>query len=796
MLISRKWLSQYMDLSDISDEDFADAITEAGLEVEGIEPLSQGTNLTIGEVLTCEMHPDSDHLHICTVDIKDKVEQIVCGAPNVEKGQKVIVAKVGAKLPGGEIKAGSIRGIESNGMICSLAELGVSSNLLSEESKNGIEVLAEDAPIGHGNPLAYLGLDDTIFDVGLTPNRNDCQSAWAMAIECAAILKKKITLPDYDGVSNKGSKTNLKIVSETKKCPAFLGKIVNQVTIKESPKWIKDLLLASGIKSINNVIDISNLVMLETGQPMHFYDIEAIPNQEITIVDGLNTKYRALDENEYDVQPEDIMITTNHNPIGFAGIMGGNDSKVKDSTKGIIIESASFDYVSIRNTARRLNLNTDASLRFQKGIEPLAIYKAMDRAIQLLEEYADASGLEETVIYQTEQYEPLQIEVDSNRINHMLGTDFKIEEMVAVLDRLSFNPQVNEHLIILTIPSYRTDLKIEADIAEEIIRMIGYDRLQSTLPLLPETEGALSSRQVMRRKIRTQLNSAGLYEARTYTLISDATLEDAILSAGDAQRLAVAMSEERKHIRTSILPSLLDAVSYNQKRSVKDVALFEISSVYSKEKEVEHFAIAMEGSLQKSRWQNLDIKADFYTLKGLLLNILTTYGFEGTRVIVKENTLDTKHFHPYRSACIYIGKDLFAIFGEIHPAMSKQYEVSRLVMAEANMEVLLSNKASKVKYSPISKFPSVTRDLALVVENHINVRTLIDLIRKNGKQYVSDVEVFDVYTGEHVASGYKSIALSITFQSKEKTMTEEEITAICTKIMDILEKETGAQLRA
>lgn len=796
MLISRKWLSQYMDLSDISDAAFADAITQAGLEVEAIHPLSSGTNLAIGEVLSCEMHPDSDHLHICQVDLKDQVEQIVCGAPNVAKGQKVIVAKVGAKLPGGEIKAGSIRGVASNGMICSLAELGVDPHLLSEESKNGIEVLSADAPIGHTDPLAYLGLNDTVFDVGLTPNRSDCQSVWAMAVECGAILHKEVMLPRVEGASQKGSSTKLKIASKTAKCPTFLGKVVNHVTIKESPQWMKELLLASGMKSINNVVDISNIVMLETGQPMHFYDIDAIPAQEITVVDGLHTTYTALDGNEYEVLPDDIMITTEAKPIGFGGVMGGDDSKIEATTKGIIIEAASFDHVSIRNTARRLNLNTDASLRYQKGIEPLAVYKAMDRAIALLEQYADASGLEETVVYETKQYEPTVLTVDADSINAMLGTDFTVEEMIEVLADLKLSPIVRDHKIDLCIPSYRSDLKIEADIAEEIIRIIGYDRLPSTLPLLPESEGALSPRQAMRRKIRTQLNQAGLYEARTYTLISDAFLEDAILSAGEAVRLAVPMSEERKSIRTSVLPSLLDAVSYNQNRSAKDVALFEISSVYSTEKEVEHLAIAMEGALQKSRWQNIEIKADFYTLKGLLMNLLQTFGFEGTRISVKENTVDTTHFHPYRSACLYIGKDLFAVFGEIHPAMAKRYDVSRLVMAEANIEVLLANRASKIKYEPISKFPSVVRDLALVVSQAVNAQQLIDIIRKNGKQYVSHVEVFDVYTGEHVAKGYKSIALSITFGSHEKTLTDEEISAVNAKIMDALQKETNAQLRA
>ena len=387
MKISKKWLSQYMDLSDMSIEEIADKITSAGLEVEGIEKMSQGSNLVIGKVISCEDHPDSDHLHVCQVDLGDKIEQIVCGAPNVTAGQKVIVARVGAKLLGGDIKAGVIRGQESNGMICSLLELGVDPHQLSEESKNGIEVLDEDAPVGNENPLGYLALDDEILDVGLTPNRNDCMAAWSMALETGAILHKEVNIPYVEGASNVGEASRLIVRSETEKCPLFLGKVINSVTIKPSPKWMQELLMAAGMKSINNVVDISNIVMLETGQPLHFYDLDAIPAQEITVKDQQRFDYTALDGESYHIEEDDIVITTEGKPIGIAGIMGGDDSKIEETTKGIIIEAAIFHHVSIRNTSRRLNLGTDASVRYQKGIEPMATFKAVDRAVQLLIEY-------------------------------------------------------------------------------------------------------------------------------------------------------------------------------------------------------------------------------------------------------------------------------------------------------------------------------------------------------------------------------------------------------------------------
>lgn len=800
MRISKKWLSQYMDLSDMTIEEIADKVTSAGLEVEGIDKMSEGSNLVIGHVISCVDHPDSDHLHVCKVDLGDCVEQIVCGAPNVAEGQNVIVARVGAKLPGGEIKAGVIRGQESNGMICSLLELGVDPHQLNEESKNGIEVLDADAPVGNQDPLGYLGLDDEILDVGLTPNRNDCMAAWSMALETGAILQKEVKIPYVEGAANIGETSKLIVKSETEKCPLFLGKVINSVTIKPSPKWMKELLMAAGMKSINNVVDISNIVMLETGQPLHFYDINAIPAQEITVKDKLNCDYIALDGETYHLEEDDIVITTEGKPIGIAGIMGGDDSKIEETTTGIIIEAAIFNHVSIRNTSRRLNLGTDASVRYQKGIEPMATFKAMDRAVQLLMEYADATGIEETKQYGDNNYTPVEFDVNLDRINTLLGTDFNEEEVCKVLDNLHLEPSKHGEDIHVKIPSYRTDLLIEADIAEEIIRILGYDRLPSTMPKMPSTVGELNKRQQLRRKFRNTLSSLGYNEAITYSLVGKKEIEDALMADKEIIELAAPMSEDRKYVRSSILPSLLECVSYNQARSIKDVALYEISNVYGKNHVEERLTIAASGALQENRWQKYRVEADFYTMKGLLDALLESIGFSGNRVVWKENTLDTTHFHPYRSAEVYLGKQLLGIVGQIHPAMEQKYDVATTVALEINLEVLLSNKASKVKFTEVSKYPSVSRDLAFVVNEDVKVSDIINSIRKNGKlnkeNIIQNVEVFDVYTGEHVEKGYKSIALSIIFQSNERTLKDEDINQIHDKILETLKTELNAQLRA
>ncbi len=800
MKISRKWLSQYMDVSDLTIEEMADKITDAGFEVEGIEYMSQGTNLVIGYVEECFDHPDSDHLHCTKVNVGDEVLSIVCGAPNVAAGQKVIVALPGAKLPGGQIKSGKIRGQESNGMICSLLELGVDPHVLSEEQKNGIEVLNEDAPVGNREPLKYLGLDDEILDIGLTPNRNDCLAAFNMGVEAGAILERKAVLPEFEGASDFGTPTKLVVSSETAKCPLFYGKVIGSVTIKESPKWMKELLRASGVHSINNVVDISNIVMLETGQPMHFYDKDAIKDQEITVKDGLSVDYTALDGITYKLLPEDAVITNNGKPIGIAGIMGGDDSKILDTTSGLIIECAMFNHVAIRNTAKRLNLNTESSQRYSKGIEPLAAKKAVDRAVQLLVEYADAKDIEETVCYGDAGYTPLSLDFTADDINDRLGTDFTKEEVVSVFERLVWDPEVNEDTITVHVPSTRMDVEGKADLSEEVIRLLGYDRLPSTLPLMEMTEGKLDPRQRLTRMTRAFFTGQGLQDCVTYTLVSTEKKDNAILNDGEAVQLAVPMSEERRYVRTSILPSLLDVVAYNHARSVKDINVFEFSDVATKAGSGTHIAFVLSGSLQQSRWAGFNLPSDFYTAKGLIQAYFDLIGINEQRIFFKNNRYDTVHFHPYRSAEVWIGKDRVGVFGQIHPKYAAVTDTKGVVMAEMDFNTILNIKKSKIKYAPMSKYPGVQRDLAFVVERSVPVQKAVDLIRKQGKinneWIIRDVEVFDIYEGEHVKENEKSVALSVHFQSDTHTLKDEEINTVFDKILKELETELQAQLRS
>lgn len=796
MKVSVNWLKEYVSLDGVTPESLANALTTAGLEIEGVDPVASGNNLTIGKVLTCVPHPDSDHMNVTTVEYGEGPVQIVCGAPNCRVGINVIVAKIGAELPGITIKASTIRGVDSNGMLCSIKELGVNEKYLTEKQNSEIEELPEDAPIGCDDVLKYLGLDDVVLDASQTPNRADCMAMWSFAKEVGAVLRREVQLPECKGVANQGKETSLKIASETEKCPYILGKIIGKLVVKESPEWMKNYLHAAGIRAINNVVDISNYVMLETGQPLHFYDLAKMPKKEITVVDDMEMKLTALDGIEYEAIKGDMIITTGGEATGIAGIMGGDDSKIDENTTGIIIEAAHFNHVSIRNTSKRLGLITEAASRFTKGLEPLAQEKAMDRAVQLLVELALASEIEETVETGSTNYKPIQVKETIEHCNTLLGTNFTMEQIIDVLRALDFNPQVNGSTFTCTIPSYRTDILIAQDIDEEIIRLIGYDSLPTTFPIMAATAGQLSHRQNMRRTTKHVLTGIGLSEIVTYTLVKEKFINDAVLPFGEHISLASPMSEDRKYIRNSLMRSMFECLSYNQARKAENVNLFEVSNVYEKNIVQERCGLLISQSLQKSRLQNISIPSDYYTMKGIILSWLEKLGYNESRIYIKENTIDTVHFHPYRSAAVYLQNELIGLFGEVHPQLVKEFDITPCVYAEINLDVLVANKTSKVKFVPLDRYPSISRDIALVVKKDITAQSILDLIQKVGKALVKSTEVFDVYEGEHVEQGYKSIALNIIYQAKDHTLTDEEVSKTHQEILGNLEQQLDAKLRS
>jgi phenylalanyl-tRNA synthetase beta chain len=790
--VSKKWLNDYVSIYDIASEELADRLTIAGLEVEGIESLACNADLVIGQVLTCERHPDSDHLSVTTVNCGDKVEQIVCGAPNVAKGQKVIVARLGAVLPQITIKKAVVRGVESCGMICSLNELGVDEKFLRPDSADGIEVLGDDAIVGE-NPLVYMGLDDEILDVKQTPNRADFNALWNVAKEVGAIFNRDVTWPDCECASSIGKPTNLFVRSTTVGCSLFLGKVINKLSVKESPRWLKERLMAGGVKPINNVVDISNFVMMETGQPLHFYDLAKMNVQEITVMDQRAGKLVALDENEYELLDSDLVITSNGKVIGIAGVMGGDDSKIDETTRGIIIEAASFSPVSIRNTSRRLDLITEAASRFTKGIEPLAPYKALDRAVQLLVELADADDIEETVQFGEVNHVDKEVCVTLSHVNALLGTALSMDEVVDALARLHLRPVVDGDQITTTIPSFRTDLVIAQDLIEEVIRMVGYEKIVATLPLMPQTIGRLNDQQIKRRSIQKILTSLGLQEVVSYTLVKESFL-DGVLPMAEPIALASPLSEDRKYVRNNLSQSVLEVVAYNQAHKNDNFNVFELSQVYGKAGSQWRLSIALTGELLGNPWSKQHVNGDFYALKGLLESVFAQLGFEGSRLRLMRNELDIQNFHPYRSAVILLGKEVLAIFGDVHPNLAKSRGVKHVVMVEVLLDVLLAQSPAKIKFASINKFPKVVRDVAMVADVKLEVEVLIAAINKAGKPLVQSVEVFDIFTSSELGLDKKSVALTIAYQAKDHTLTEEEVSMVHGKILDNLAK-AGAVLR-
>ena len=784
MLLSRKLLNKYVDVSDIDTDTLCKKLTEAGFEVEGVSNVVKGTNLVVGHVLTCQKHPDSDHLSVCTVDIGESIEQIVCGAPNVAQDQKVIVAKNGAELPGLTIKPTKIRGVESNGMICSLAELGV------ENDHEGIHVLEQGNP-GDDAKVA-LGIDDEIIDIDLTPNRSDFLGMFAVAKEVGAIFEREVNLPKFDGASHVGSETSLKINSDTEKCSYFSGKVISEITIKESPDWIKNALNASGIRSINNVVDISNLVMLETGQPLHFYDIDFLNNQTLNVRDDLETTVKALDDKEYLIQKGDLVIMNEDTPVGIAGIMGLGNSMIHEKSRGLIIEVASFDMVSVRKTANRLGLNTESSQRFSKPMDPLAPTKAMDRAVQLLIEYADAKSLEKTVTYGGIEYIPKTVAVKFSKINNYLGTELSKDQVMDVFTRLDLNPKLDHDIITCHIPSYRNDLNYDVDLIEEVIRIIGYDILEETLPKMDMTAGSLNNRQEIIQQIESILLGFGGYQTLTYTLVND-EMTQGFEALSDPIRLMSPMSDNRAYLRTQLWPSLLETVGYNNARRQTSGLYFEISKLYTDKANQERLVIAGHGQYPKENWKKETIDLDFYALKGMFIEMMDHLGFTSKRISFVAEEFDKDAFHPYKTASILLDRKRIGVLGHLHPKLLREKDLNDLVILEVALDEIIEKKKANIKSNPISPYPNVKRDLSILCDKSIVAEALISSIEKSAGRLLKDINVFDVFTSKDL-DNKKSIAIEVVLGA-DHTLSEEEIQNTMNKITNNLETNLNVTIR-
>ena len=787
MLLSKKFVSDYIDLpEELSIKQIADDMTSVGNEYDSAGPLINCTNLIVGKVLECVNHKDSDHLHVCKVDIGSEVLNIVCGAPNVREGIKVIVALPGAILPGGEIKKGVIRGVESNGMLCSIKELGLDNKFLEPKDIEGIHELPLDTKVGT-DPIKALELDDEVIDFELTSNRGDLLSILGMAYELGAIYKKDVKDIDLTYKENKENiKDEFKIEIKTTDCPLFLAKKVKNVVIKESPKFIKNRLIASGIRPINNVVDISNYVMLETGQPLHYYDANRLGDTLIVRNANCNEKLVTLDGNERNLSENDIVIANKNEAVGLAGVMGGLSTEIENDTKDIIIESAIFDSIKIRKTSKKI-LRSEASNRFEKGLDPKRTYMAIERSCALLEKYADALIVGGMLIHDTvDKYEKV-IEVRYEKVNKVLGIEIPKDEIVSILKALGFKTLEKEDIVIVTVPTRRLDIKIEEDLIEEIGRIYGIDKIQGKLPELPLKLGKYNK---VKREIKNKLASLGLNETLTYSLIPQSEVHKFTTDTFEEIMLADPMSEDRNTLRYSLLYSLKEVFEYNNARNNSDISVFEIGKSFYKEnneyKEKLNLAVLLSGNYY------LDIKktkVDFYILKGIVEELLDYLGFNGRYSFTTGNV--PSELHPGVSALINIQGNNIGIIGKLHPNVTKK----DIFVFEINLDKLLSLHPSKMTYKDISKYPSIIKDVAFVVNKNVLNGDITTLIKKAGGRMLNQIEVFDVYTGENVKENEKSIAYTLTFKDDTKTLSDEEVMQVFNKIINDVTSKLNCTVR-
>lgn len=785
------WVRDYVDYENADLKEVADKITKSGINIEQVES-KYISNLVTGEVVSCERHPDSDHLNLCLVNVGDETKQIVCGASNVRKGIKVIVALPGAVLPGGfEIKASKIRGVESNGMICALFELGFEEK--TEESyARGIEELDENVPVGV-DACEYFGWNDTCYTLDLNPNRSDCNNHIPFSYEVAAVLGKEVKLPDTTtspiDTSIEG-KINLKI--ETENCMMYHAKMVTDVKIGPSPDFIKQRLEIAGMRSINNVVDISNYVMLEYGQPLHFFDHDKLGDTILVRMASDGEKMVTLDGKERDLSCEDIMITDGEKPVCIAGVMGGLNSGIDENTKTIVIESAIFDPYHVRYTSIRHELRSEASLRYEKGLNYEYCQLAIERACHLLEKYADAKVYTGTVVYDKMDKTPKEVTFTLDQVNQLLGMTLTNEDAKTSLNGLGFQYEVNGNEYHVTIPNRRLDVEPHvADLAEEIGRLYGYDHIESKLPTVVSKPGRYIGAVKERKEVSKRLRSLGLNEARTYTLISK---EDDRLFRHHYQtpiELLRPMSSDKSIIRQSILPSLLRTVEYNRARGIDNIALYEIANTYFNETEEDTMvAIAMSGWYITPTWAGptSGMAANFYLVKGIIENLFDYMGLKNRYTFEKAEVAD---FHPGISAKILLDREEIGVIGRVHPNVMK----ADLFVAEFSLKKLIEKKIKPIKMKEIPKYPSMEKDLTFVAPKEMEAGLIAAQIKKSGGKLLVDVHPSSIYTGKGIDENEKSVSFSLKFQDPTRTLQDEEVMKVFNKVIDEVEHKLNIKLR-
>lgn len=798
MLISLNWLKQYIDLDGIEINEMENSLTMIGQEVEKIEIAGSNLeNVVTAKIIEKEMHPDSDHLTVCKVDNGKEILQIVCGASNHKAGDKVVLAQIGAKLSEDfVIKKGKIRGKESCGMLCSEVELGIGSD------KDGIIILPEDAPVGV--PFKdYLGINDTVFELEITPNRPDCLSHIGIARELSAYYGKELKYPETEIKSEISEKTsdNVKVsIEDSNLSRRYVTRILKNVTVKESPKWLKERIEAVGLRSINNIVDVSNFILMEMNHPNHVFDLDKIEGNEIKVKSAVKgDKLVTLDEQERELEDGDIVICDSKKILALGGVMGGLDSEVTDNTKNILLEVAQFNPQNVRKTSRRLTLSSDSSYRFERGIDVEDSIKVINRLANLIQEVAGGEILNGYVDVYPVPHENKVAELNFERLNRFVGKVIPREKVIEILRNLEIDVKDNGETLTLTAPSYRGDLELEQDYFEEVIRMYGFDNIENILPRVDINKNSTLDTTKLTDRVKTICASVGLKEVINYSFIPKDALQKLKFTGVSEDKLidiSNPITEDFVTMRPTLLYSLIKNAKDNMNRNVSNIRFFEVSRTFEKAEELAKedikVGIILAGENDKTLWNPKPVHYDFYDLKGIVEEIFSKLKFQSFSI---KRSVQTE-FHPGRSADVFVGKEYIGSFGEIHPDVLENFGLDKktVLVAEFNIELIKKYINKPFVYQGIVKYPAVPRDLALVMNENILVGDVLKTIEKIDKK-VEKVELFDIYQGIGVEPGKKSVAISILLRDDSKTLEEKEINDIIDKILAKMKKDYMAELR-
>ena len=798
MLISLNWLKQYIDLDGIGINEMENALTMIGQEVEKIEVLGGNLeNVVTAQIIEKEMHPDSDHLTICKVDNGKEILQIVCGAPNHKAGDKVVMAQVGAKLaPDFVIKKGKIRGVESNGMLCSEEELNIGKD------SSGIMILPEDTPVGV--PMKeYLGINDTVFELEITPNRPDCLSHIGIARELGAYYNKEVKYPSFAINSESSEKTadNISVeIEDSNLAKRYVARIIKNVTVKESPKWLKERVESIGIRSINNIVDASNFIMMELNQPNHTFDLDKIEGGKIIVRAGHeNEKLVMLDEKERKLNSDDIVISDGVKAVALGGVMGGENSQITENTKNILLEVANFNSQNVRKTSRRLTLSSDSSYRFERRVDEENAINVINRLANIIQEVAGGEILEGVVDNYPVPYKKKTATLNFERLNRFVGKNIPRETVIGILTRLEIEVVDNGETLTLTAPTYRDDLENEQDYFEEVIRMYGFDNIENILPKLDISEKPVIDTTKLSTQVKLIAANAGLKEVINYSFVPKDAMEKIKYTSVERENLIDLLrpiTEDFVTLRPTLLYSLLKNAKENMNRNATNIRFFEVSRTFVKAEELAKeevkLGIILAGENNKTLWNPKPVPYDFYDLKGIVEEIFTQLKFNNYMIKRSEQS----QFHPGRSVDVFVGRELIGSFGEIHPDVLENFDLGKtsVLVGEFNIDLIQKYIGKKIKYQGIVKYPAVPRDFAFVMREYILVGDVLKTIQKVDKK-IEKVELFDIYQGSGVLPGMKSVAISVILRDKNKTLEEKEIVDISNKIVAKVEKDYGAVLR-